>query len=230
MEKKNKKNILLNLLNSKAVKLSDIIEQNIEEILNELIANNYRIHENAAGNLIAGDKNIVKVICGEIDEISINILENNNAVFFKSACKKKYTKRSDLIRKTVRIIKFAEQLRNIHHNIELIKININELYKYPVFKNQIYIAELCLALSSFFKENIDRFFMDYADNEEIKNLTAEKLSKVISLGNRIINEFYVSITSENKNNLKDAGQVIYHSNIISLIELISINSVEFTLL
>ena len=71
--------------------------------------------------------------------------------------------------------------------------------------------------------------MQSGKDEKIKSKTAAELSKIVSLGNKIMNEFFLNITHENATNIKDSGnQVIYYSNIISLLELISINSVEFT--
>ena len=126
-------------------------------------------------------------------------------------------------------MKFTDHLQDIESGIELIKNNINELYKYPAFKKQAYIPEFCLALSSFFKENIDIFFMQSGKDEKIKSKTAVELSKIIFLGNKIMNEFFLNVISENKSVIKDSGNnVIYYSNIISILELISINSVQFT--
>jgi hypothetical protein len=233
MGKKNKKNILLGLLNSNVIKLSYIVEQNIEEILNEVITNNYKIHESDIKNFICNkDKNEFDIICQEINSLSVKILEKDEIIFFKPVFKKKKIKQLNVIYKTLRIIKFTENMKNIYNNLELIKLNINELYKYPVLKVQTYIPELCLYLSAFFKENIDIFFMDenHGDTEERKKTAMEKLHKIISLGNKIINEFYINIISAENNDNKNAGHVVYHSDIISIIQIISINCAEFNLL
>ncbi|MGC8553912.1 MAG: hypothetical protein ACP5NA_00230 [Candidatus Acidulodesulfobacterium sp.] len=233
MGKKNKKNILLGLLNSNAIKLSYIVEQNIEEILNEVITNNYKIHESDIKDFICNkSKNKFNIICEEINRLSVKILEKDEIIFFKPIFKKKKIKQLNLIYKILRIIKFMENMKNIYNNLELIKLNINELYKYPVLKVQTYIPELCLYLSAFFKENIDIFFMNenHGDIEERKKIAMEKLHKIISLGNKIINEFYINIISAENNDNKNTGHVVFYSNIISIIQIISINCAEFNLL
>ncbi|MCL4497617.1 MAG: hypothetical protein M1467_05880 [Deltaproteobacteria bacterium] len=233
MGKKNKKKILLYLLNSNATKLSYIVEQNIEEILNEVITNNYKIHDSGINDFFFNkSKNEFDIICKEISSLSLKILEKDEIIFFKPVFKKKKIKQLNIIYKTLRIIKFTENMKNIYNNLELIKLNINELYKYPVLKVQTYIPELCLYLSAFFKENIDIFFMDinHEDIKERKKIVMEKLYKIMSLGNKIINEFYINIISDEKSDIQNGGHVIYHSNIISIIQIISINCVEFNLL
>jgi hypothetical protein len=234
MGKKNKKNILLDLLNSNAIKLSYIVEQNIEEILNEVITNNYKIHESDIKDFICCNKskNEFNIICEEINSLSLKILEKDEIIFFRPVFKKKKIKQLNVIYKTLRIIKFTENMKNIYNNLELIKLNINELYKYPVLKVQTYIPELCLYLSAFFKENIDLFFMDinHEDTDERNKIEIDKLYKIISLGNKIINEFYINLISAENNDIKNAGHVVYHSNIISIIQIISINCAEFNLL
>ena len=78
----------------------------------------------------------------------------------------------------------------------------------------------------------DIFFIDinHGDIEERKKIAMEKLYKIISLGNKIINEFYINIISAENNDIKNAGHVVYHSNIISIIQIISINCAEFNIL
>ncbi len=231
MRKKYKKTVELNLLNSKAIEFSNIVEQNLEEILNELIANNYKQYNNSLDG-ITKNKTGNGLLYKEINELvrqTLSPSKNINLSSLKLLCKKENSDYKNFVERVTRIIKFTGHLQDIHNSIELIKNNIDELYKYPAFKKQAYIPEFCLALSSFFKENIDIFFMQSGVDEKIKNKTAAELSKIVSLGNKIMNEFFLNITHENKTGIKDSGnQVIYYSNIISLLELISINSVEFT--
>ncbi len=232
MGKKNKKNILLDLLHYNAIKMSYIIEQSIEGILNEVITNNYKIHESDIKDFICNkSKNEFDIIYEEIKNLSVKILEKDEIIFFKPIFKKKKIKQLNIIYKTLRIIKFTENIKNIYDSLELIKLNINELYKYPVLKVQTYIPELCFYLSAFFKENIDVFFMDlnHGDIKERKKIVADKLYKIMSLGNKIINEFYINILSDEKSELKSGGHVIYHSNIISIMQIISINCADFNL-
>ncbi len=233
MGKKNKKNILLDLLHYNAIKMSYIVEQNLEGILNEVITNNYKIHDSEIKDFIFNkNKNEFDIICEEINNLSVKILEKDEIIFFKPIFKKKKIKRVNAIYKTLHIIKFTENIKNIYNNLELIKLNINELYKYPVLKVQTYIPELCLYLSAFFKENIDIFFMEinHGDIKERKKIVMDKLYKIISLGNKIINEFYINIISDEKSDIQNGGHVIYHSNIISIMQIISINCADFNLL
>jgi|GEM_PF-3080412 len=230
MKKKYKKNKELGLLNSKAIEFSNIVEQNLEEILNQLITNNYKRHNSVPGSIIE-NKTRGNILYAEINELARQILSsrNFNLSSLKLLCKKENSECKNFTGMIIRIIEFTGHLKDIERGIELIKNNINELYKYPAFKKQAYIPEFCLALSSFFKENIDIFFTQSGKDEKIKSKTAEELSKIIFLGNKIMNEFFLNATIENKDSIKDAGnQVIYYSNIISILELISINSVEFT--
>ena len=231
MEKKYIKNNEQNLLNSKAIELSNIVEQSLEEVLNELIANNYKQYNNSIGNITNNDSRS-NILYREINELAQQILissKNVNLSSLKLLFKKENSNYKNFVSGITRIIKFADHLQDIDNSLELIKNDINELYKYPAFKKQAYIPEFCLALSSFFKENIDIFFMRLGRDEKVKNKTAAELSKIVSLGNKIMNEFFLNMTYENKGNATDLGnQVIYYSNIISLLELISINSVEFT--
>ena len=230
MGKKYRKNKELSLLNSKAIEFSNIVEQNLEEILNELITNNYKRHNNFPGNIIE-NKTRGNILYAEINELVLQILSSRgvNLSSLKLLCKRGDSDYKNFAGIITRIMKFAGHLQGIYSGIELIKNNINELYKYPAFKKQAYIPEFCLALSSFFKENIDIFFMQSGKDEKIKSKTAAELSKIIFLGNKIMNEFFLNVISENKGGIKDSGnQVIYYSNIISILELISINSVEFT--
>jgi len=231
MKKKYRKDDEQNLLNSKAVELSNITEQSLEEILNELITNNYKQHNSRFNNAIK-NKSLADELCGEINELANNILasyKNRNFLSVRLLRKKENLNYKNFADGVTRIIKFTDHLQDINDNIELIKNNINELYKYPAFKKQAYIPEFCLALSSFFKENIDIFFMGIGGDNEIKSKTASGLSKIISLGNKIIYEFFINITSgKDTVNKNSGGQIIYYSNIISLLELISINSIQFT--
>lgn len=232
MGNKNKKSILLSFLSSKAVKLSYIIEQNMEEILNEVITNNYKMHTVELKYILNQERNEFDNIYKEINNLSVKILDKDELIYFKPIFKKKRIRHLNLVYKTMRIIKFTENMKNIYRSLELIKLNIHELYKYPAIKVQTYIPELCLYLSAFFKENIDFFFTDknYEDIQERKKTISDKLCKIISLGNKIINEFYINIVSDERNGIKNSGHVIYHSNIISITQIISINCAEFNLL
>ncbi len=231
MEKKYRKKIEKKILNLKILEFSNAVEQSLEEVLNELITNNYKRHSNNLYNIIRNKTNN-GILYKEINELSRKMLYSSkkiNISYVKFLCKKDNLHYKNFIDEIMRTIKFTNHLQDISNSIELIKNNIDELYKYPVFKKQTYITEFCLSLSSFFKENIDIFFMRLAEDENIKNKTADDLSKIISLGNKIINEFFINIAYENQGNVKDpANQVIYYSNIISLLELISINSIQFT--
>ncbi|MHB1697083.1 MAG: hypothetical protein ACYCSQ_03120 [bacterium] len=227
MKKKYKKNNEQNILNSKAIEFSNIVEQNLEDVLNELIANNYRQHNNGFDSISGINK-----LCGDINELAQNMLassKDKNLLPLKLLHRGENSGYRYFVNEIMRLTKFVNHLKDISNALELIKTNINELYKYPAFKKQAYIPEFSLALSAFFKENIDIFFMRLGGDERIKNKVALELSKIISLGNKIMNEFFLHITSADNGDIKDSGnQVIYYSNIISLLELISINSLEFT--
>ncbi|MHB8232135.1 MAG: hypothetical protein ACYDDB_04465 [bacterium] len=231
MGKKYKKNKEQDILNSKAIEFSNIVEQSLEDILNELIGNNYKQSNNSFDNIFK-NKSAANKLCDEINELAQNILassKDKNLLPLKSLLHRENSYCKFFANEITRIMKFVNHLKDINNTVELIKININELYKYPAFKKQAYIPEFSLALSAFFKENIDLFFTRPGSDEIIKNKVASELSRIISLGNKIMNEFFLNITSENNGNIKDSGnQVIYYSNIISLLELISINSLEFT--
>ena len=231
MEKKYRTNIEKRLLNSKLIEFSNSVEQSLEEVLNELITNNYKQYNFSIDNTTK-NKTKDNILYREVNELINQILSSSkkiNLSSLKSLCPKEKSDYKNFVGDITRIIKFTDHLQDIGNSIELIKNNINELYKYPAFKKQAYIPEFCLTISSFFKENIDIFFMQLGENEEIKNKTAADLSKIISLGNKIMNEFFLNITYENKGDAKDSGnQVIYYSGIISLLELISINSIQFT--
>ena len=73
--------------------------------------------------------------------------------------------------------------------------------------------------------------MNGEKNIDTKNRTNIKLKKIMYLGHKILNEFMQNTVYENKDDINIANpenQVMYYSNIISLLELISINSLEFT--
>ncbi len=250
MEKQYIKDERLNLLNSKAIEFSNIIEQNLEIVLNELITNNYKQYRYDESNLIKNE-NSVYILYKDLNELSDKLLSSS-----------KIRKTTSLKLLVLRMVKFACHLYNIHNSLELIKININKLYKYPAIRKQAYIPEFCLALSSFFKENIDTFFMMANQTGEMQISTKSELHRIILLGNQIIDEFFKNITSEiysrtlgelpkipnsdisqftsevpgesheiKNNEIKyPEGHVVYYSNIISFLKLIAINSVEFTII
>jgi hypothetical protein len=77
-------------LNSNATKLSYIVEQNIEGILNEVITNNYKIHDSGIKDFFFNiSKNEFDIICEEINSLSLKILEKDEIIFFKPVFKKK---------------------------------------------------------------------------------------------------------------------------------------------
>ena len=89
MEKKYRKNKELSLLNSKAIEFSNIVEQNLEEILNELITNNYKRHNNFPGNIIE-NKTRGNILYAEINELVLQILSSRgvNLSSLKLLCKR----------------------------------------------------------------------------------------------------------------------------------------------
>jgi hypothetical protein len=230
MKKKYIKKNKQDLLNFKTIQFSNIVEQSLEDLLNELVANNYRRHDVYFGN-ITENKSVANELCDEINKLADNILASSadkKALFLYPLRGTENSDGDNFETEIVRLIKFVGHLKDINNAIELIKTNINELYKYPAFKKQSYIPEFSLAISAFFKENIDIFFMRAAKDEIIKNKVASELFKIISLGNKIMNEFFLNINYVS-NGIKDSGNhVVYYSSIISLLQLISINSVEIT--
>ncbi len=224
-----KKNYNLKILNAKIIEFSNIVEQNLEEILNELIANNYRRFDYASDNIIKNESN---KLYGEINEIALSMIalpKSKKKLFIEAVFRWDDAAGINFIPEVIRLIKFSSHLKDINNAILLIKINLNELYKYPAFKKQAYIPDFILALSSFFKENIDIFFANSGKNPETGDKTSVELKKIMSYGHKIINEFFLNIKGGNIDNVeKSENQVIYYSNIISILELISISSLEFT--
>ncbi|HEC24812.1 MAG TPA: hypothetical protein ENI54_02175 [bacterium] len=214
-------NDMTKILDAKATEFSDIVEQDLEEILTELISNNYKRHNVDFETII---KNDTMRICNEINKLV-------TAVTASPKNKKKMTDYKKFLPEIVRLIKFTANLKSINNAIVLIKFNIGKLYGYPTFKKQAYIPNFTLAVSSFFKENIDIFFLNGEKDINAKNRTNIKLKKIMYLGHKILNEFMQNTVYENKDDINVANpenQVMYYSNIISLLELISINSLEFT--
>ena len=223
MEKKIKERTL----KTKIIEFSNIVEQNLEEILNELIANNYKRFDYNPDSL---EKNYTNELYGEINRIIESMLVPvKEKPSIKGLFKRRNKDSDGFIPDIIRMVKFVNLLKDANNAVLLIKINITELYKYPTFKKQAYIPDFTLALSSFFKKNVDSFFTKTDIPEEEKDVSRKELNKIISLGHKIINEFFLNLTLENDGNLRDSGnQVIYYSNIITLLELISINCFEFT--
>lgn len=212
------------MLTAKIGEFSSLIEQNLEEILNELISSNYKLRNLGFDTLF---NNEINKIYDEINELAISVLtssKNKNSInkicrFYKN----QKGNHENLIREIIRLIKFANNLRNINNSIILIKYNLNELYRYPTFKKQAYIPDFTLMISSFFKENIDIFFQNNNDINTKNRLFAE-LKKIISLSHKMLNELSQDISDGNIDINSNENQVIYYSNIISYLELISINT------
>ena len=213
------------LLDTKISEYSDIIEQNLEEILNELISNNYKLRNLGFG---AGFDNEANEIYGEINKLAISILtltlsKNKNGLhkiwLFHGNGK---NNPENLVREIARLIRFADNLKCINNSISLIKYNINELYEYPTFKKQAYIPDFALMISSFFKENIDIFFQNNKNDINKENRMSAELKKITSLSHKVLNEFSRDISDGNIDIISNENQVIYYSNIISCLELIAI--------
>lgn len=213
-----------NALAAKMSEFSSLIEQNLEEVLNELISNNYKLRNLNLDVLL---NNGINKIYDEINELSISVLTSfKNKYGINKICrlhKKQKNIPENLIREVIGAAKFANNLRNINNSIILIKHNINELYKYPVFKKQAHIPDFTLMVSSFFKENIDLFFQNNNDINTKNRLFAE-LKKIIFLSHKMLNEFSQDIPDGNIDANSNENQVIYYSNIISYLELIAINT------
>ena len=210
------------MLTAKIGEFSSLIEQNLEEILNELISNNYKLRNLGSG---AGFNNEANGIYDEINELAISVLTSSRNKGINKICLFHRNQKSDsenLIRELTRLIKFTNNLKNINNSIILIKYNLNELYKYPTFKKQAYIPDFTLMISSFFKENIDIFFQNNNDINTKNRLFAE-LKKIISLSHKMLNELSQDISDRNFDINSNENQVIYYSNIISYLELISMN-------
>lgn len=216
-------------LKSKIIEFSGIIEQNFEEILNELLANNYKRFEYSYSSLA---KNYTNGLYDEIHKLIESILlkhENKSSARLKDLFKKNSGNFSDFIPRIIRMVKFVNYLKDVSNAILLIKINITELYRYPAFKKQAYIPDFTLALSSFFKKNTDHFFSGKNNQASENDNSHEELGRILSLGHKIINEFFLHLTLDGAGNFSEAeNQVIYYSNIISLLEMIAMSCFEFS--
>lgn len=219
------------ILAAKIGEFSSTVEQNLEEILNELISNNYKLHNLSFDALF---NNETSKIYDEINELAISILTlSKNKSGIKNTIRRLFRKQGDnsenLVKEIIRFLKFANNLKNINNSLILIKYNINELYKYPAFKKQAYIPDFTFMISSFFKENIDIFFQENNDINT-KNRMSSELKKIMSLSRKMLNKFSIDISDGNIDINPNENQVIYYSNIISYLELISISAFSLILI
>ncbi len=216
----------------KVSEFSSIVEQNLEETLSELISNNYKPHELNFYDLV---HNETSEIFNEINELTRSVLTlYRNKISIKNAIWQSFRKQQDdnsedLILNVMRLIRFSNILKNTSNSLVLINYNINELYHYPIFSKQGHIPDFALTVSSFFKENIDIFFQKNHNTSTTRIITA-KLKKIVSLSHKILNEFSIDILGRDINIDAGENQVIYYSNIVSYLKLISIDALTLALI
>lgn len=213
----------------KTIEFSSIVEQNLEETLNELISNNYKPHEFSFDDLV---HNETSEMYNKINELTGSVLTlYRNKISIKNAILRFFRKQDDdsedLIKEIMRLIRFANILKTTSNSLVLIQYNINELYNYPAFGKQGCIPDFALTVSSFFKENIDIFFQNNNDANTTDKITA-KLKKIIALSHKILDEFSSGML--NTDNNAGENQVIYYSNIVSYLKLISIDALTLALI
>lgn len=211
------------------------IEQDLEETLNELLSGNHRLHDKTVENLF---NNEVIDRANEIKEIGISLgMQNIKKIKFPGFYFLRKSRLEEIGYRALKVnnlIIFVEILKHIYESIILIRMNINEIYKYPPFKKEAYIPNLILIMSSTIKNNLDSFFQYYGNENTVEDLKAskeeksayEEFRKTLSLSREALKELSGCKYHEEIEDNFDKTLSVYYAAIISNLESIIMDIVN----
>ncbi len=208
------------ILIEKIAYYTGIIEQSLEKTLNELISNNFKLHNVSFGKIF---RNEVTEISAEIKNLALlkEIDENmgQGIINFNLPGKKKRVSGHN----SLQMMSFTSCMDNIYRSTGLIRMNINEIYKRPHNK-QALIPDLILTISTLFKRKLDLFFQK-KDLEELTmtNEPPEEFNKILNRCSDILSDLSHSISERNVEDNHGKNHSVYYGAIVSHLEIIVLN-------